>query len=268
MIMRGIDLSVGGMMMMTSVIISFLLSYIKLPVLALLVVGALIGLLLGFVNGKIIASLKVSSIIVTLATLSIYTGVSRFWFKLNPSASIKLVDYGTKDNIVNAKAQNLVIIMIGLVTIYILKYSKIGRHIYAIGGNAIIAKRKGINEAKTLIIAYTYSGFCAGVAAFMQMTLLGQTNAQAYTGLEFELIIIVIIGGLNIMGGYGTVVGTFFAASFMIVLRSGMVFARIPAFWHELLIGAIIICIVSYDMFKRKLSEQKISGQGVSIHDY
>ncbi len=209
MIMRGIDLSVGGMMMMTSVILSFLLSYIQLPIFALLVIGALAGTLFGYLNGQFITRMKVSSIIVTLAMLSIYRGVSRFWFRMNPSAGNELVNYGAQGVFISAKMQNLMILMVVLVTIYILNYSKLGRKIYAVGGNPVIARRKGLNEYKTLIFAYSYSGLCAGMAAFMQMTLLGQTNAQAYSNIEFELIVIVIIGGLNIMGGYGTVIGTF-----------------------------------------------------------
>jgi len=91
----------------------------------------------------------------------------------------------------------------------------------------------------------------------MHIILLGQANIEAYSNLDFELIIIIIIGGLNILGGYGSVFGTLFATTFMIILKSGLVFARIPAFWHNMLIGLIIVSIVSYDMIQHKRTTKK-----------
>lgn len=263
MIMRGIDLSVGGIMLATSVLISLILSYMNLPMSIILIVSIVFGMVLGMLNGQVISRLKVSSVIMTLAMLSIYKGVSKFWFRQNPSGRTMVSTADFKfENIMGMPIQNWMILLIILITFYLLKYHPIGRAIYAFGGNPELAERMKFSQHKTTVFVYAYSGLIAGLAAFMHMTLLGQTNIEAYNGIEFELIIILIMGGLNILGGYGTVLGTFFATAFIVILNSGMVFVKIPAFWQDMLIGGIIIVMISYDMIKWQITLKKMMGQG------
>lgn len=258
MIMGGIDLSVSGMILATSMVITMVLTVTDLPIQWLMIIAMVIGAVFGLINGLLISWLKVSSVIVTLATLTIYRGLTKYWFQKTQTLELS-TDFiqASKKIILGLSIQNWMIILMVLVTFVILRYHKIGRSIFAYGGNKELAKRKGFDQFKTTIFVYSFSGFAAGLSAFMHILLLGQANIEAYSNLDFELIIIIIIGGLNILAGYGTVLGTLFATTFMIILKNGLVFARVPAFWHNLLIGMIIVAIVSYDMFQNKMIIKK-----------
>lgn len=263
MIMHHIDLSVSGVMLVSSMIVSMILNVITLPLWLVLVVSICAGGLAGYLNGRIISQFQVSSVIVTLATLSLYRGISRFWFRQNTGGSLQSELFGSGlKNILGIPAQVFMILAVALATGYLLKYHTVGRRIYALGENEKNASRLGFDKGKVTMVVYTYSGMIAGVAAFIHMSLLGSSNIEAYNGIEFDLIIILIIGGLNILGGYGTVHGTFFAATFVIILESGLIFARIPVFWHNMVIGVIILITISYDMVKKRLDSRENSIRG------
>lgn len=263
MIMKHIDLSVGGIMLITSMIVSMIYSIVSLPIWIVMFIGMVVGGLVGYLNGKIISYFKVSSVIVTIAMLSLYRGISRYWFRQNTGGNFQtdIFEYGLKD-FFGIPIQSIIIMIVCLLTVYILKYHPVGRMIYAIGENTENARRLGFDRGRVTRFVYCYSGILAGLAAFIHMSLLGSSNIEAYNGIEFELIIILIIGGLNILGGYGTVHGTFFATTFVIILKSGLIFAQIPAFWHNMVIGVIILLIISYDMIKRKLTNMSMLNVG------
>lgn len=264
MIMRGFDLSVGGMMLVISAFISLIISYIQLPLFLILILCVSFGSILGSLNGQLISRLNVSAIIVTLGLYSIYRGVARFWFRQNNNANISIlsVDFETI-TFIGISLQNWLIIVMIIVTFYLLKYHPLGRGIFAFGGNEELAVQRGFSKHKLTKFVYTYSGMAAGLASFLHMSLLGHTSIEAYSGIEFKLIIIVILGGLNILGGYGSVLGTVFATIFVVMLRSGLVFAKVPASWHDMLIGLIILLVVSYDMLKRKINIENLISQEV-----
>jgi simple sugar transport system permease protein len=253
MIMGGIDLSISGMILSTSMVVTMVLMIADLPVYLLLFVATSVGILFGLVNGALISWLNVSSVIVTLSTLTIYRGLTKYWFQQTQTLELSTrFIHESKTVFWGLSIQNWMILFMAIITFIVLKYHKVGRSIFAFGGNRELARRKGFDSFKTTLFVYGFSGFAAGLSAFMHILLLGQANIEAYSNLDFELIIIIIIGGLNILGGYGTVFGTFFATSFIVILKSGLVFARIPAFWHNLLIGLIIVGVVSYDMIQHR----------------
>lgn len=253
MIMGGIDLSVSGMILSTSMVVTMVLMIADVPLPILMVIAMAVGIIFGLINGILISWLNVSSVIVTLATLTIYRGITKYWFQQTKTLELSAnFLHESKNTLLGLSIQNWMIIFMAIITFVLLKYHKIGRSIFVFGGNKTLAERKGFNSFRTTLFVYGFSGFAAGLSAFMHILLLGQANIEAYSNLDFELIIIIIIGGLNILGGYGSVLGTLFATTFMVILKSGLVFARIPAFWHNLLIGFIIVTIVSYDMIQNK----------------
>jgi simple sugar transport system permease protein/ribose transport system permease protein len=262
MIMGGIDLSVSGIILSVSMVLTLVMNQMSVSLPILLLIAIVAGVGFGLFNGLLIAKLKVSSVIVTLATMSIYRGTTKYWFQQN-KAMIGTSEFvhNLKISFLGLSIQNWMIIVMALLTYYLLHYHRTGRSVYAIGGNRDLAKLKGFNIFGTTLTVYGYSGLAAGLAAVMHILLLGQANIEAYSSLDFDIIIIVIIGGLNIIGGYGTVLGTLFATMFMVILQSGLVFARIPAFWHNLLIGFIIIAVVSYDMIVHKIKLRKLISQ-------
>lgn len=263
MIKGHFDLSIGGMMAMVSLAMMILMAYMKLPVIVLLILGMLLGSFLGLVNGILINRLKVSSVVVTLAMMNIYYGVSRYLYHYldNMMALTRKFESNTFPD-AGLYGNHLLIGLMVLLTVYLLRYHPRGRAIYAFGGDAALAAKKGFNNALTTMTVHAFSGLGAGMAAVIHLTIFGQTSTAAYSGIEFELIIIVIMGGLNIMGGYGSTLGTFFAVIFIVILKSGLVFARISVFWHDMLIGLIILLLISYEMFRHRVELNRFLGQG------
>ncbi len=254
MIMGGFDLSVSGIILGTSLAVTLLQSYMMLTGFAVLIISIVIGMLLGVLNGYIIGKLKVSSVIVTLAMASIYRGVSKYWFLVHGETTEPLRGMGFfSSTYAGLEIRNIVIIIASMIAYILVHYDRMGRSIFAFGGNPKLAEQAGFDMLKTTVFVYGFSGASAGLAAAMHMLMMANTSIDAYSGLDFILIIIVIIGGLNILGGYGTVLGTVFAAGFYVILKNGLIFTRIPAFWYDVVIGLIIVSTISYDMVKRKL---------------
>ncbi len=262
MIKGDFNLSIGGLMAMVGLVTMAMLGSLHLPLWLAILVGIGTGGILGGLNGWIIAKLKVSSVVVTLAMMNIYYGLARF---IGRRAGIgnALVDRGLFENLPSGiLLMNVTILVVLGITFYFLKFSQLGRCVFAFGGNRKLALLKGFNEERVTIGTHMFSGLAGGLAAVLHMITFQQMSIEVYNGIEFELIIIVIIGGLNILGGYGSVLGTFFASLFIVILKSGLVFAKISVFWHDMLVGFIIILLVSFEMYRHKKQQQMLLEQG------
>ena len=134
-----------------------------------------------------------------------------------------------------------------------LTYTRIGRHIYAIGGNPQAARVSGINVDRTLVLAYTICGMLAGLSGLL---LAGRTNSgypNAGIGQELDAISAVIIGGASFFGGRGTVLGVFAGALVIGLMRNILNLRDVQVFWQQVLIGIVIIVVVSLDVLRRKV---------------
>jgi rhamnose transport system permease protein len=256
MIKGHFDLSIGGMIAFTSVLLSAIGSWFFLPVPLVILVGAIIGLLVGMLNGALISKFKVSSVVVTLATMYIFYGVSKYIYNTFTEHFRMIGEYNIQDY--NGIIENMSVLLMVLLTYLILKHTNFGRSVYAFGGDRKLAIQKGYHESVSIIKAHGYCGLSAGVSAALHLITFNQNSVDAYLNIEFELIIIVILGGLHILGGYGTVFGTLIASFFITILKSGLVFARIPVFWHDMMIGAIIILVIAYGVFKERYKKRNI----------
>jgi rhamnose transport system permease protein len=256
MIKGHFDLSMGGIIALTSVILSLMTGYILLPIPILIFLGAFIGGLIGVVNGSLIAKFKVSSVVVTLATMYIFYGISKFIHQTFLGNFFMSDGYMIQDYY--GAIENVSVLLMALTTFFVLKHTQFGRSVYAFGGDRKLAMQKGYRESVSTIRAHGFSGLSAGISAALHLITFNQTSVDAYMNIEFELIIIVILGGLHILGGYGTVFGTLIASLFIIILRSGLVFARIPVFWHDMMVGGIIIGVIAYGVLKDRVKKRYI----------
>lgn len=264
MIKGNFDLSIGGIITSVSLLLVATVSAVNLPVFILLPVGAIMGALFGYLNGYIIGKFKVSSVIVTLAMMNIHYGFSKYAYRMFDIGNLPKGHYNMEQfDVAGFSLENLLILMVIILTLYMIRYRSLGRNAMAFGGNQALAVRKGLDEFSTTVKLHSYSGMTAGIAAGLYILTFNQPSIDVYSGIEFELIVIVVIGGLNILGGYGSVLGTFAAGIFIVMLKSGLVFARIPVFWHDMMIGMIIILVISYDMYKYrdKLKRFMIRGE-------
>jgi ribose/xylose/arabinose/galactoside ABC-type transport system permease subunit len=147
----------------------------------------------------------------------------------------------------------VVIVSYALVWLF-LQYTRTGRHIYAIGGNPQAARVSGINVDRTLVIVY---GLCGMLAGFAGLLLAGRTNSgfpNAGIGAELDAISAVIIGGASFFGGRGTVLGVFAGVLVIGMMRNLLNLSNVQVFWQQVLIGVVIVAVVAFDVFRRRLS--------------
>jgi len=264
----GIDISIAVITAASACIVgTFLISASSNIILAALV-GIASGALIGLINGLLIAYVSIPPIVSTLGMLNVVNGIVKFatngtWITDIPQ---NFIDFGqfylfeTKVEGITSKVgipvQVLILIGIALITWVILKYTMFGRSVYAFGGSESAAQRIGFNNSRTQLLVYSYMGAICGVAAFVHVSIFRQVDPNTFGGYEMQVIAAVVIGGTAVSGGYGSVLGALLGVAFMSILNNGLILMRIPTFWHQIVIGMIIIVAVSMDAINRARLEK------------
>lgn len=255
-IMAGIDLSVGSIIALSTVIIAVLLDGGSPAVLAA-VFGVLGGAVCGLVNGLVITRLKVLPFIATLGTLLIVRGLAK---GLAGEQKVDAPLTWINDLLARMGNGSLLGVPVGLVLVAVLavgvwlllKYTIFGRQVVAIGSNENTARLCGVPVEKFKLFVYTLSGAFAGVAGLLQFSRLTVGDPTVAIGLELDVIAAVVIGGGSLSGGQGSVVGSLIGALIMTVIRSGCSQMGISNWIQEIITGSIIILAVALDRSKRK----------------
>ncbi|MCP8615670.1 ABC transporter permease [Salirhabdus salicampi] len=256
----GIDVSVAAITATCTVLVGNFLIHISDSVFLVLIASALLGTLLGAINGFFVAKIKIPPIVITLGTMSVFTGFTMYitggvWITKIPQS---FIDFG-RIKILNIPIQLYFLLVIVILTWFILKYMNIGRHIYAIGGNVTSSIRSGIKIERVQMFVYSYVGFLAGIAAVVHTSIMRQVDPNAFSWVELQVIAAVVIGGASILGGVGSVWGSLLGVSLLAVLSNGLTLAHIPSFWHKIIVGTIILLAVSFDIIKRNRDEDKLA---------
>ena len=265
----GIDLSVGSIIMLSLMGLA-IASKAGMPWYVVMLVAPAIGFLCGMFNGIGITLLRMPHpFIMTLGTLYIFRGIGNLisggvpitgfaeQIRVIGNGKIKLDAFfgeGAREYIPTSLILMIVIFFIFWV---FLNHTRIGKWIYAIGGNPGAARAAGINVDRILIVVYTLCGFLAGIGGLI---LAGRTNsAYPNAGLQSELdaIAACIIGGASFFGGRGTVLGVFAGVMIMGILRNGLNLMDVSSFWQQVLIGSIIVLAVYIDVLRRDLGTRK-----------
>jgi ribose transport system permease protein len=251
----GIDLSVGSVVALTSVLGATLLvkGYAPVTVIVLVVcAGALIGLL----NGAIIAGFRMMPFIVTLGMMGVMRGTAKW---LSGSQTVNAPE--TIINTVMARVEPTrlfplppgVWIAIGLACVMalVMRQTIFGRYIFAIGSNEATARLCGIRVQLYKLIIYSLAGLFFGLAGLMQLSRLTQGDPTVAIGLELDIIAAVVIGGASLNGGTGSILGSMIGALIMAVLRNGTNQIGWPSYMQEIIIGAVIILAVGLDRLRQ-----------------
>ena len=207
-----------------------------------------IGLLIGVVHGVFIAYLRVPAFIVTLGGLGAWRGATLLWSGGQPISSFSkdFTNWG-KGSV--GEIPIPVIFFVGMVLIahIVLKYTRYGRWVYALGGNAEAARLSGLNTRMITTSVYVISGFCAGVSAFLLTSRLNSAEQVAGQNYELQAIASVVIGGTSLFGGAGGVLGTLIGAVLIGVLNNGLVQMNVSAYYQPIVVGVIIVLSVYVD---------------------
>jgi len=247
---RNVDLSVEAMMGLVAFSVAELLAQRLLEVPVAIAVGVGLGLALGMVNGVLVAVLRVPAIVATLGTLSIYRGLV---YLLAGGKQVTLTDLppGYTD-IARATIQGVPLFVviaaaIVLLVAVLLRQTQAGRQVYAVGSNPEAAAVLGIRSGLITFTVFSCCGLLAGIAGVLWGMEFGTVNAGAATGATLQVIAAVVVGGVNIFGGSGTVVGAGLGALFLAVIANSLSLLRLSQFWIQAVYGLVILVAVALD---------------------
>lgn len=261
----GIDVSVAAMTTAVAVTMGSLFAFMPdswISLLLIFLLAPVMGIVLGLINGFFVSKIKIPAIVVTLGTFNIITGLVLYFTNGRYLNSTNLPDAFisfSNINILGIPILIYILAALALLTWYILKNTKIGRSILALGGNEQSALRVGIDRQKVLLFVYGFMGFLAGFAAIAQTAYTKAVDPNGLLGLELIVIAGVVIGGTNIQGGRGTVHGTLLGVLLMAILENGMILAHIDTFWQKVVIGAVIVIAVSFDQISYRRQQAKLA---------
>lgn len=255
MITGGIDLSVGSVVGVSSVVVAVLISSGISPILAIiaaLIIGALIGLL----NGFLITDIGMFPMIATLATMTIFRGVA---YLITGGLPV----HGFPDSFLFLGQGYLfgipfpVIIMalIFILGYIILNHTVFGRRIYGIGGNIEASRLSGIPVKRTLYNVYILQGILAAGAGVILLSRINSGQPTSGAGYEMDVITATVLGGTSVSGGVGNIRGVIIGVLFMGILTNGMVLLNVQDYWQQVIRGGVLILAVAFDLYTIKKSK-------------
>ncbi|TPK69827.1 ABC transporter permease [Mesorhizobium sp. B2-4-15] len=250
----GIDLSVGSVLCLCSMVLAVTMHAgysIEVGILASIATALAIGAF----NGVLIAYLGFPPFVVTLGMLSIARSLAMVAsnntvvFQFGPDHN-KLLALGGGAWLFGIANPVLYMILLALITGFILRWTKFGRHIFAIGGNEHAATLTGVPVKRITVAVYMISALSAGVAGIIQTGWLGAVTTNLGTGMELQVIAATVIGGANLAGGVGTAFGAIVGAALIEVIRNSLGLLGINAFWQGTFIGGAILLAVLFDRIR------------------
>ena len=221
---------------------------------AMFAIAALIGLACGAINAFFITKLRISSIIVSIATLNFFYGLLIFLTSGKYITSlpkffrdgINWFEYDDKDGVPYAlNLQILVLVLAFVATWLLLNRTNIGRQIYALGGNKDAAQRLGFHVTRLNFLVYGYLGLIAGIASLVQAQLAQSVTPTVLVGKELDVLAAVVLGGASLTGGVGTVFGAILGVTLLAILQNGLVLLGVSSYWNQWFVGLTILCAVS-----------------------
>jgi len=268
----GIDLSVGAIYALASVSGALVFSpYGPSGGGGATVVGILVTIgvatLLGFLNGAMITAFKVHPFIITLGTMAIYRGIA---FVQTNGQSIGGFPEAFRTFVrqeYNGLSLVPLIVMIIVVIVggIFLSQFATGRKVYAVGGNEIASRYSGIRVGRIKLLAYSISGFVAGVAAVLSLGYYGAGSSGDGQGYELNVIAATVVGGASLVGGKGTALGALLGAIILQMISNGLVILNIPQNYSQIVIGVVVIAAVLLDQFNAVLAKRRLLAKASSI---
>ena len=258
-IAAGIDLSVGSIIAMVTIVVALTLRN-EYPPFVAAIAGILAGTACGVATGLIVTRFKVVPFIVTLGGLLIYRGMAKM---LGDEQTVRVPDKTWINDLLSSTANKSYswillppgvwfTLVLAAVVAFVLYYTKLGRHIFAIGSNEETARLCGIAVERVKIYVYMICGACAGIAGLMQFSRLDVGDPTTAIGMELDVIAAVVIGGGSLSGGEGSILGSIVGALIMTIIKSGCTQMGLPTYWQEMITGVIIVVAVALDRYRHR----------------
>ncbi len=232
-----------------------------------------IGILLGAINAWIVTYTRVHPVIITIATLNAFHGLLVFitggrWIYGFPASFAdfaRVQVFTVTDAAGRTLGMSVFILMwllVAVLTWFVLQHTRIGRKIFAIGGNLEAARRSGFNIFRIHLFVYGFTGALAGIASFIHTAQNQMVEPNAIVGRELEVVAAVILGGASIFGGKGTVLGTVLGVFLIGMIRNGVILIGLSSYWHQVTFGFVIIVAASINAVQSQL---RTRNPGISL---
>lgn len=257
----GIDLSVGAIMVLCSVVMGRMAIDLGLEAWMALALGISVGALAGFINGLLITRLKIPPFIATLGSWNVFFALNLWYSKSETirsqdiSAMAPLLQWtGETINFFGARLTYGSLLMLGIFFIiwFALNWTAWGRHVYATGDDPDAARLAGIQTNRILMSVYVLAGVVCAVGAWVLIGRIGSVSPQAGYTANLDSITAVVIGGCSLFGGRGSIYGTLIGALVVGVFRNGLALAGVDVLWQEFTVGILIISAVGVDQWIRR----------------
>lgn len=255
-ILGGIDLSVGSIIALSGCIAAGGVVRYNLPLFIAILLGILVGLVVGMFNGLVISKTTIPAFIVTLATMNIAKGFAYVYTGGSPVRVVtKEWQFLGAGYIGSVPTPVILLVIVLIITGLIMNKTKIGRHIYAVGGNAQAAEFSGIKVAKVKFFVHAFSGVMAGLAGVVLASRMYSGQPTAGEGAEMDAIAAVVVGGTSMSGGSGKIGGTIIGGLIIGVLNNGLNLLNVNSFWQYVVKGIVILLAVFIDYIKNSKSK-------------
>ena len=252
----GIDLSIGSIVGVVAVVSALLLKA-GVPIPLVMVLALLIGMAMGATNGLGITLGRIPPFIMTLGMMVIGRGLALTIAEGHPigfdNVSKEFAWLG-QGNLLGIPVAVWIFVALAALAYFILRYTPFGRNVYAVGSNPEAARLSGIDVRLTILLVYVISGFLAALTALIFISRLTVGEPTAGTGLELEAIAIAVVGGTNLFGGEGGIVGTVIGAAIFAVLANLLNLAGVSPFTQQIVKGLIIVAAVLFEIQRRRRS--------------
>jgi len=245
---RGIDLSVAANLALSGMMAALVSQYYpETPLVLMILTGVLCGLVLGLINGALIAFLGIPPIVMTLGTLAVFRGmiiIIAGGDQVNASEMSAAFQVFPKRVFLGLTSPVWIAIAVSILFWIFLNFTRAGRGLYAVGGNPVAARYCGIDQRKQELLAYSISGAVAGLCGYLWVSRYGVAYSEIASGYELTVIAACVIGGVSIGGGIGTVPGTLLGALFLGIVMTALPVMQISPFWQMAISGAVILAAV------------------------
>ena len=251
----GIDLSPGSAIALMTMVFAIMAKNFGLPLIVAIPIVLALGLLLGLVNGILSAYLRIPSFITTLATLSAFRGLAFMFNNGSPifsvSPHIEALFYGT---VFGIPLPLFYVIVLYAAAFWFLRYTRLGRAIYAVGGNPSAARLSGIDVRRTQLAAFLIAGLTAAIGAVLMTARLNSGSPNYGVGMELSAIAAAVIGGASLAGGRGHIVNTVIGAMTIVIVQNALNLNAVPTSAQNVIIGAIIVLAVGIDVWRAEIA--------------
>jgi len=259
----GIDLSVGSLVALCGLVAGYVAkggledrfavgaaADAGNPVILAVLAAIAVGMAGGALQGLAITRLKVPPFVVTLGGLSAFRGAALLFSGGGPISGFS-PDYTWwgQGRVMDVPVPVIIFVAAAVLAHVVLRHTRFGLHVYAVGGNAPAARLNGIDTRRVTFLVYVIVGFACGVASFLLSARLNSAEAVAGLGLELDVIAAVVIGGTSLFGGIGSILGTVAGALLIGVLRNGLILLNVSSFVQQIIIGVILVAAVAFDQY-------------------